>query len=56
MPTYEFKCEECSTTGTVTASMVEKASMRCPRCLKEMQQVYSAPGLIFRGGGWGGSN
>jgi putative FmdB family regulatory protein len=55
MPTYEFKCEECFTTGTVTASFTDTASMECPKCSRAMERVYSAPGLIFRGGGWGGS-
>jgi len=53
MPTYEFQCVECTTTGAVTTSMYETAAMRCPRCQKNMERVYSAPGLIFKGGGWG---
>lgn len=56
MPTYEFQCLECLTTGTVTVSMQDKAVMLCPRCLKNMERVYSAPGLIFKGGGWGGKS
>jgi putative FmdB family regulatory protein len=53
MPSYEFQCSECSTTGTVTASMQETITMRCPRCNTFMKKVYSAPGLILKGSGWG---
>ena len=54
MPSYEFQCEGCLTTGTVTASMNEQVSMTCPKCERPMERIYSAPGLIFKGGGWGG--
>lgn len=54
MPTYEFKCEICDAYGTAQFTVDQTPNMRCPRCAKEMVRVYSAPGLIFKGKGWGG--
>lgn len=54
MPVYEFQCIECITNGSITASMNEEVKMTCPRCSKDMTRIYSAPGLILKGGGWGG--
>jgi putative FmdB family regulatory protein len=54
MPTYEFHCESCEAYGTGEFSIHEDAQMRCPRCHTLMSKIYSAPGLIFKGSGWGG--
>jgi putative FmdB family regulatory protein len=54
MPTYEFKCTKCDAMGTAQLKIEEDKVMRCPRCLVFMDRVYSAPGLVFKGGGWGG--
>jgi len=54
MPTYEFRCGSCETYGTAQFSFEQDASMRCPRCNIMMSKIYSAPGLVFKGGGWGG--
>jgi putative FmdB family regulatory protein len=54
MPTYEYNCAECGTYGSVHRSYDDdSAPMSCPRCHLQMNRIYSAPGLIFKGGGWG---
>jgi putative FmdB family regulatory protein len=55
MPTYEYSCNECGTYGSVQKSYDDDiAGMECPKCNLQMSRIYSAPGLIFKGGGWGG--
>ena len=55
MPTYEYSCNECGTYGSVHKSYDDDVTdMRCPKCDLQMSRIYSAPGLIFKGGGWGG--
>ena len=55
MPTYEYSCNECGTYGSTHQSFTEDVPvMQCPKCQITMCRIYSAPGLIFKGGGWGG--
>ena len=55
MPTYEYGCNDCGTYGSVQKSYDDDiAGMECPKCNLQMSRIYSAPGLIFKGGGWGG--
>ena len=56
MPIYEYSCNECGTYGSVHKSYADDvAFMNCPKCNIPMTRVYSAPGLIFKGNGWGGN-
>ena len=55
MPIYEYSCNECGTYGSVHKSYIDSVEgMSCPKCNISMTRVYSAPGLIFKGSGWGG--
>jgi putative FmdB family regulatory protein len=55
MPIYEYSCNECGTYGSVHKSYKDDTpSMSCPKCNLQMTRVYSAPGLVFKGSGWGG--
>jgi len=55
MPTYEDSCAECGTYGSIHKSYEDEVSgIDCPKCNLQMSRIYSAPGLIFKGGGWGG--
>jgi putative FmdB family regulatory protein len=54
MPTYEYSCNECGTYGSVHKSYNDDIGpMSCPKCNLQMSRMYSAPGLIFKGKGWG---
>jgi predicted nucleic acid-binding Zn ribbon protein len=46
----------CKSHGTAQFSFTDEASMFCPICKKPMDRLYSSPGLIFKGGGWGGKS
>ena len=55
MPTYEYSCKECGTHGSIHSSFNEDVpTMQCPKCKLDMSRLYSAPGLVFKGNGWGG--
>lgn len=54
LPSYEFRCSKCNTTGTAQFAFSEQVFMLCEKCHLPMDRVYSAPGLIFKGDGWGG--
>ena len=54
MPTYEFRCNECGTFGSTFRSFTEDVpTMDCPKCHTLMTRIYSVPGLVFKGKGWG---
>lgn len=55
MPTYDYKCTVCSSVKPVTASFDEEVQApKCDTCLMSMARDWSAPGIIFKGTGWGG--
>jgi len=55
MPTYDYKCPQCSGRFEQNVTMDERAvAPMCGDCIVPMERVYSsAPGVIFRGNGWG---
>lgn len=55
MPSYEFKCDTCGATGASRFAFAEQAFKICEECDLPMQRVYSAPAVVFKGDGWGGS-
>jgi putative FmdB family regulatory protein len=55
MPTYDYKCTACNAYKPVTASFDEEIiAPKCDSCLLIMARDWSAPGIIFKGTGWGG--
>ena len=50
-PRYEYECIECRIKYEVEQSMEDVTAPLC--CTKTMRQVYSAPGISFKGTGWG---
>lgn len=54
MPTYNFKCELCKATVSVTNPINEEVKTpKCLSCLIEMARVFSEPAVSFKGSGWG---
>jgi putative FmdB family regulatory protein len=54
MPLYEYSCAECGTYGSTSSSYVDNLPiMECPKCMTIMNRLYSAPGIVFKGTGWG---
>lgn len=57
MPRYDYRCPECGTTEEVTAGInADKPELACHLCHTAMKQVFSAPGLVFKGTGWAGKS
>lgn len=53
MPQYDYKCGTCDTYQTVERSIHATASeVLCATCNQPMSQVYSVPGLKFKGSGF----
>lgn len=51
MPTYEWECINCNIRFELYFAMVDKPNPIC--CSYPMRQVYHAPGISFKGTGWG---
>jgi putative FmdB family regulatory protein len=51
MPIYEFECTVCKIRVEVDKSIHEERQAQC--CGQLMNRVYSAPGISFKGKGWG---
>jgi putative FmdB family regulatory protein len=55
MPTYEYSCKECGTFGSIHRTYKEDDSgLDCPKCKTAMARIFTAPGISFKGDGWGG--
>jgi putative FmdB family regulatory protein len=53
MPTYEYECISCNIRYESIQPIGENVAPLC--CGTAMRQVYSVPGISFKGTGWGGS-
>jgi putative FmdB family regulatory protein len=54
MATYYYKCETCEETANIIVPINEGSTAPdCPTCKVEMARVFSAPGITFKGSGWG---
>ena len=51
MPTYEYECISCSIRYEITEKLAVHTTPYC--CAMMMRQVYHAPGISFKGTGWG---
>ena len=51
MPIYEYECISCNIRYELEQKMAEHTIPYC--CNLLMRQVYHAPGLSFKGTGWG---
>jgi len=54
MPRYDYSCIECDQTTEIEHGMNDTPTVPCPQCGYAMTKVYSAPGIHFKGSGWGG--
>lgn len=51
MPTYEYKCIECSDVFEEMHGMNETVES-CPRCGGKVRRLFSPVGIIFKGSGF----
>lgn len=54
MPMYRFHCNECGEQFDKSMSVMEvdKVRVQCPHGHKNVQRIYSAPAIIYKGSGW----
>ena len=54
MPTYEYRCENCSHEWEVFQSMKDDPVTDCPSCAepKAKRQISAGTGFILKGGRW----
>ncbi|MDZ7816894.1 MAG: FmdB family zinc ribbon protein [Planctomycetota bacterium] len=53
MPTYEYKCDDCSMNFEKFQSMTDAPLTECPYCKGNVHRVPSAgAGLVFKGSGF----
>lgn len=54
MPIYNFKCQMCNASAEIQIKITD--NVIAPMCCHiPMQRDFMAPGVIFKGTGWGGS-
>jgi Zn finger protein HypA/HybF involved in hydrogenase expression len=55
MPMYEYQCSKCETLTEFNVPIDQRDGyVFCPDCTSNMKRLISPPGVIFKGGGWGG--
>ncbi len=52
MPTYEYVCKSCGDTIEVVQSFSEKPLRRHDTCGGDLQKVFHARGVVFKGSGF----
>jgi putative FmdB family regulatory protein len=54
MATYYYKCNTCEASASVSNPISEESKVpKCLECNKNMERVFSAPAVTFKGSGWG---
>lgn len=54
MPAYEYRCPICQAAITKKRGIAEKEQTpNCANCQVAMIRDYTAPGVTFKGKGWG---
>lgn len=53
MPTYDYKCSQCSHIFEYFQSMIDDPLSKCPECGGEVRRLIGGgSGLIFKGSGF----
>ncbi|MFT4218322.1 MAG: zinc ribbon domain-containing protein [Micropruina sp.] len=52
MPTYQYRCQDCSSQLEVVQKFTDEALTQCPTCEGPLRKVYSAVGVVFKGSGF----
>jgi putative FmdB family regulatory protein len=52
MPTYEYACKNCGETLEVFQSFSDKPLKKHKECGGDLQKVFHARGIVFKGGGF----
>ena len=52
MPTYSYACTECQHRFDAVQSFTDDSLTVCPECDGRLRKVFSAVGVVFKGGGF----
>ena len=52
MPTYEYNCKSCDATFEVLQSFSDKPLSKHDECGGELQKIFHARGVVFKGSGF----
>ncbi|MHA7985783.1 FmdB family zinc ribbon protein [Rathayibacter sp. CAU 1779] len=52
MPTYSYKCTECSAAFDIHQSFSDEALTTCPDCGGPLRKVFGSVGVTFKGSGF----
>lgn len=52
MPTYQYRCQDCSSQLEVVQKFTDDPLTQCPTCEGTLRKVFSAVGVVFKGSGF----
>ena len=52
MPTYEYECTRCPCRFELRRSFSDDTPVSCPDCGSEVQRIFTAVPIIFKGSGF----
>jgi putative FmdB family regulatory protein len=52
MPTYQYRCTECSEELEVVQAFADEPLTECPQCHGRLRKVFSPVGVVFKGSGF----
>jgi putative FmdB family regulatory protein len=52
VPTYSYACTECQHRFDAVQSFTDDSLTVCPECNGRLRKVFSAVGVVFKGGGF----
>jgi putative FmdB family regulatory protein len=52
MPTYSYRCTECSTAFDIQQAFTDDSLTECPACNGRLRKLSSAVGVTFSGSGF----
>ena len=52
MPTYQYRCLDCSSEHEIVQKFTDDPLTQCPSCEGNVRKVFSAVGVVFKGSGF----
>ena len=52
MPLYEYQCTKCGNRFERIQKFSDPLVTECPQCAGRVEQLISAPAVVFKGSGW----
>jgi putative FmdB family regulatory protein len=52
LPTYSYRCTECSTAFDIQQAFTDDSLTECPACQGRLRKLFSAVGVTFSGSGF----